>query len=499
MSWSDYSVFLRQEPVAARACGSADRPDRRPVDPTVILQLRLPHSTEMFTDGPTMTFFCMATLLKDAAGEASGDQPAGPGSPAPMPNSLLTGTTLSSIFYMKEPGTGKQGGAYFVFPDLNVRSEGAYRLRFDVFRMQEQAVHPVAHCISQTFTVYSAKRFPGMTNSTELSKLCSEQGLKIRIRKDLRVRKHSQVEPLKKKRLPLPTDPSTSLELDIEQDASQHFRTGIRLPRSRMSARSPEFTGNRRLRSRSPRDHHSPRPSGQHRTDEEEDSLFGRGSAPDNRLYSQRHVSLLDSNVRDPDSSTIDSRGPPQYPWPQRGPVSSPRARDRSGRPTQRDQGGSDAAALGHAPEMVRRSSSSYIDMSANRGHLLRRQSDVGTEGGSQPVTLHQHYHQHHHHSANLFRPSANRSDQAWFPAAQFTGLPSFSEAFPGYASFSSSSSSARIPQPTELPPSHTTQTSHTREEDDQDEYLEESRDPEGRQQPSRFMFPPPPLPRGGL
>jgi hypothetical protein len=42
----------------------------------------------------------------------------------------------------------------------------------------------LASCFSEVFTVYSAKKFPGVVESTELSKCFATQGIKIPIRKD---------------------------------------------------------------------------------------------------------------------------------------------------------------------------------------------------------------------------------------------------------------------------------------------------------------------------
>lgn len=42
----------------------------------------------------------------------------------------------------------------------------------------------LAACFSDCFTVYSAKRFPGVVESTALSKCFSMQGIKIPIRKE---------------------------------------------------------------------------------------------------------------------------------------------------------------------------------------------------------------------------------------------------------------------------------------------------------------------------
>jgi hypothetical protein len=42
----------------------------------------------------------------------------------------------------------------------------------------------LASCFSEVFTVYSAKKFPGVVESTALSKCFATQGIKIPIRKD---------------------------------------------------------------------------------------------------------------------------------------------------------------------------------------------------------------------------------------------------------------------------------------------------------------------------
>ncbi|KAJ3309158.1 hypothetical protein HDV04_000437 [Boothiomyces sp. JEL0838] len=69
-----------------------------------------------------------------------------------------TGSIVSSIYNLKD--TEGRDGSYFIFPDLSVRMEGTYRLK-----------------------VFSVSR-----KSTPLSKTFAEQGLKIRIRKEVRSR-----------------------------------------------------------------------------------------------------------------------------------------------------------------------------------------------------------------------------------------------------------------------------------------------------------------------
>lgn len=45
----------------------------------------------------------------------------------------------------------------------------------------------LAYIFSEQFQVYSAKKFPGVIESTPLSKCFASQGIKIPIRKDLRM------------------------------------------------------------------------------------------------------------------------------------------------------------------------------------------------------------------------------------------------------------------------------------------------------------------------
>ncbi|KAG0208555.1 hypothetical protein BGX33_006185 [Mortierella sp. NVP41] len=97
-----------------------------------------------------------------------------------------------------------QLGWYFTFPDLSVRTEGVYTLKFSLMQFANfdfdehggsHASMLIAEETSEPFTVYSAKKFPGMTESTELSKAFAKQGFKIPIRNDLRVRKTNEGTP----------------------------------------------------------------------------------------------------------------------------------------------------------------------------------------------------------------------------------------------------------------------------------------------------------------
>ena len=127
---------------------------------------------------------------------------------------VLTGAPVAGMVYLDRPNPA----GYFIFPDLSVRHEGKYRLSFSLYEdvkddkdvdfepvegspvmkgrtMANSAVAPRAHVHfrlevkSIPFDVFSAKKFPGLSESTVLSRQVAEQGCRVRIRRDIRVRR----------------------------------------------------------------------------------------------------------------------------------------------------------------------------------------------------------------------------------------------------------------------------------------------------------------------
>jgi hypothetical protein len=123
------------------------------------------------------------------------------GIPTPGPAPVLTGVPVSGIAYLDRPAPA----GYFIFPDLSVRHEGRYRLRFALYEETKDEYYPsptdpseprefCTHRLdvkSQPFTVFSAKKFPGLAESTALSRIVAEQGCRVRIRRDVRMRRRT--------------------------------------------------------------------------------------------------------------------------------------------------------------------------------------------------------------------------------------------------------------------------------------------------------------------
>ncbi|GAP90087.1 putative sexual development activator [Rosellinia necatrix] len=202
-----YQLEVLQQPERARACGSGPKSsaDRRPVDPPPVVILRVLEGEDMkdardITFDYNVDFFCYASL-EHARPMAHGRVQ----TPAATSPPVLTGFPVSGCCYLDRPDPA----GYFLFPDLSVRHEGRYRLVFSLYELiknegdldrdapelEPGAVQlPTDACHrmdlrSADFTVFSAKKFPGLTESTSLSRTVAEQGCRVRIRRDVRMRR----------------------------------------------------------------------------------------------------------------------------------------------------------------------------------------------------------------------------------------------------------------------------------------------------------------------
>jgi hypothetical protein len=212
-----YKLSVMQQPERARACGAGAKSsaDRRPVDPPPVVELRIfesdpnddLHKTDI-TFAYNANFFLFATL--DTARPMAQGRLAGPPT-CPV----LTGVPVAGVAYLDRP----QQAGYFIFPDLSVRHEGRYRLSFHLYEEikdvkdadKDTPMPDVNSSINLTkpsapkshlnfrlevksvpFTVYSAKKFPGLATSTSLSRVIAEQGCRVRIRRDVRMRRRGE-------------------------------------------------------------------------------------------------------------------------------------------------------------------------------------------------------------------------------------------------------------------------------------------------------------------
>ncbi|KAL2809687.1 velvet factor-domain-containing protein [Aspergillus granulosus] len=207
-----YHLHIRQQPIAARACGAGDR-DRRPVDPPPIIQMLLtdfdPRSEEdkAVLQDPRFTVGCLLYPVHESRWRGPSNtglddsNSLGPSTP------LLSGKAFVSPFYVDEepdPETApahpssdkadtqaltrkprgdstKPPACFFIFSDLSVRTAGIYRLQFQLMNWGTvedtgQMVPVLAQVWSEPFRVYPAKDFPGMLDSSVLAVRLKELG-----------------------------------------------------------------------------------------------------------------------------------------------------------------------------------------------------------------------------------------------------------------------------------------------------------------------------------
>ncbi|CAO3666036.1 unnamed protein product [Rhizopus stolonifer] len=168
-----YSLKILQQPNKARLCSFKEKVDRRPIDPPPIVQILCNEpSDDLLTD----PYFFLYATLSDMSGNSElhfiND------------NRTTAGAVVQSLHKLKN--TDNTEGGFFIFSDISVRLEGIYRLKFTLFRIEGESVQTLKSTLSDPFQVYAPKIFPGMSESTILTRHFSEQGVRIRIRKEPR-------------------------------------------------------------------------------------------------------------------------------------------------------------------------------------------------------------------------------------------------------------------------------------------------------------------------
>ncbi|KAL2890286.1 developmental regulator [Ceratocystis lukuohia] len=170
---SSHSITIRQQPQNARVAIGKEK-DRKPIDPPPILQLTIARDKDPQQHYLQSPYFFMSCTLVGADEQPLKD----------IPSTSIVGSLASSLHKLKD--TDNSDAGFFIFPDLSVKAEGKFRLRFSLFEFQGSMCSHIASISSDVFTVWPAKTFPGMTESTFLTRSFSDQGVRLRLRKDSR-------------------------------------------------------------------------------------------------------------------------------------------------------------------------------------------------------------------------------------------------------------------------------------------------------------------------
>ncbi|ORY98461.1 velvet factor-domain-containing protein [Syncephalastrum racemosum] len=172
----DYDIIIRQQPQRAKMSVPNER-DRRPIEPPPILQMQWLNcsSDDIKKCLQSPFYYLVANLVAEEE----------PNSLLLPSQNYLSGSTVSSLYRLRD--IDNSDGGFFVFGDLAVKKEGRYRLHFSLFEIVEGIVQNRKTLLSDAFTVFLPKRFPGPFEATFLSRTFCDQGVKMRIRKEHRL------------------------------------------------------------------------------------------------------------------------------------------------------------------------------------------------------------------------------------------------------------------------------------------------------------------------
>ncbi|KAG9305591.1 hypothetical protein G9A89_001652 [Geosiphon pyriformis] len=191
-----YELEVVQQPFRARMCGFGDK-DRRTISPAPIVKLVVKnHQGELITPSKlNYSFFVVHVALWKAD---VFEQPMVVGHPHPVstpvdPDQLITnnliGTKVASPYLLYDL-LGLQG-IFFIFSDLSIRTDGIFKLFFSLIDIDnrrkvinngDKSSDVLTIAYSQNFEVYPAKIFPGMIETTALTRWFAGQGIKIPVR-----------------------------------------------------------------------------------------------------------------------------------------------------------------------------------------------------------------------------------------------------------------------------------------------------------------------------
>ncbi|KAI8204090.1 Spore development regulator vosA [Colletotrichum sp. SAR 10_65] len=178
------NLWLRmvQQPRNAKVAGGKDK-DTKPIDPPPVVELCVNKNNwdwsrygnpDAVVHNPHLFLTCELVSVdsKDNDKKEKTDL-----------SKALQGVTVSSLHKVKDQHGSD--AAYFVFGNLSVKVQGTFQLHFILYEIfNGEVCFEWAEVLSEPFEVHSPRSFPGLAQSTTLTKTLSDQGIRVRIRKD---------------------------------------------------------------------------------------------------------------------------------------------------------------------------------------------------------------------------------------------------------------------------------------------------------------------------
>jgi len=183
-----YKMSLRQQPLRARICGSADS-EKRTIDPPPIIELlRLDednHEHKITKDIPNL-------YMRAELWSADSKYQVFTSARVPVGSPLIIGGLKQRGQVLHDERNSF--GCLFSFPSISIRCSGEYRLRFSIHQdkkvvgdgeesSESESEEMGESLLTTPFQVYTPRDFPGMTGSSDLTKCLRNQGVRFVIRK----------------------------------------------------------------------------------------------------------------------------------------------------------------------------------------------------------------------------------------------------------------------------------------------------------------------------
>jgi hypothetical protein len=170
-------LTIRQEPREALLTVKGKEKFRKPIDPPPIVQLLVNENADPQHQYLQNPYLFVAVSLYQSDGSAPFEG---------TPNHSLSGVLVSSLHRLKD-NTNKDAG-FFVFGDISVKEPGPFRLHFTLYEYKpnQSEYMTLTEITSDVFNVVLPKDFRGLEESSYLSRSFSDQGVRLRIRKESR-------------------------------------------------------------------------------------------------------------------------------------------------------------------------------------------------------------------------------------------------------------------------------------------------------------------------
>jgi hypothetical protein len=168
---------VRQQPLEALVTTDGKEKARKPVDPPPIVELIVSprsESSHVYLNSPYL--FVCAQLCSEKSTESHDNNG----------TDSLAGTLVSSLHRLRDESNHEVG--YFVFPDISIKVVGRFRLNFSLFEFIPETgqVQCLQSSLSTPFDVVLNKIWRGLGESSFLSRMLSDQGIRLRLRKEAR-------------------------------------------------------------------------------------------------------------------------------------------------------------------------------------------------------------------------------------------------------------------------------------------------------------------------